>query len=469
MLIGRMAIPPCDLTWELPPGPESAGPVRLAELIQSYRDCVRRYRGEHNTGITSLGGLSPAGLSRFIQFAYRASFLTDEGRPTLARLVVTNEHPDGVRKADTSGLPADRHAVVTQNIQRYWQGQEQRLNTVRFSPPQPLDRPAAIAKLSSVLNTYDSAISVAEQGESLLITGLGLLDPAEAERMLFAMPRHFRADAGLVLDILGPGHLRVRDGKITFTLFGDLVTVYDDLLSVGQLRQWLSEFSEELVARLEKHDEYAADSGLLHPYSAVVEQFGKCPHDDVAFAINRILTEAARMRHGGAFAFLPDVPSARNEGHLRDMKYAIAPLDLGEELFEAWLAVSRVWIAMKGHPQLQNVVNAQRLAIHRWLSLLRTVSGMSAADGCVVIDRRLVVHGFGGSINADNVAGGPGRLCQDTTKNQEVRASDLLARFGQRHRSAYALCANVPGSLVFVVSQDGDLRILYLFSGCNSR
>jgi hypothetical protein len=394
-----------------------------------------------------------------MKIAYRASFLTDEGRPTVARLVVNGEHPEALPKQDAPWLTAEIRAAATQASQRYWQGQEQRLNTVRFSPPRPFDRCVTIAKLSSVLNTYDSAIAVTEQGESLVITGVGLMDPAEAERQLFRMPRHFRADAGLVLDILGPGHLRVRDGKVSFTLLGDRLTTYDDLLSVEQVRQWLSESSEKLVAALEAHNENAPDSGILDEYRAAAEQPSKCPHYDVTFAINRILSEAVRMRHGGAFAFLPDVTSALMDGHLRDIAYPIVPLNLGEEMFSAWVAVSRVWLAMKGHPELQNVVNGQRLAIRRWLSLLRTVGGMSAADGCVVLDHRLVVHGFGGSINAHDMASEPDRICRDTTENRDVRARDLLARFGQRHRSAYQLCANVPGSLVLVVSQDADLRI----------
>jgi hypothetical protein len=454
-----MSIPPSDLTWEVPPVPDSAGPVALADLIQSYRECVHRYRGEHTTGITSLGGLSHAGLSTLVQLSYRASLLTDEGRPTVARLVVNNEHPEAIPKQDAPWLTAELRAAGAQAMQRFWQGQEQRLNTIRFSTPLPLDRPATIAKLSSVLNTYDSAIAVAEQGESLIITGLGLLDPSEAERQLFRMPEHFRVDAGLVLDILGPGHLRARDGKITFTLHGDRLTTYDDLLSVKQVRQWLSEFSEELVAELEAHHEYTLDTQIVSNYRSAVERLGRCPHDDVTFIIHRILREAVRMRHGGAFAFLPDVPGARKDGHLSTIAYPIAPLDLREALFTTWVAVSRVWKAIKGDPAVHNVVNAQRLAIHRWLSLLRAVGGMSAADGCVVMDRRLVVHGFGGSINAGQMASGLDRPCHDTTTNKDVLARELLARFGQRHRSAYALCANVPGSLVFVVSQDGDLRI----------
>jgi hypothetical protein len=42
---------------------------------------------------------------------------------------------------------------------------------------------------------------------------------------------------------------------------------------------------------------------------------------------------------------------------------------------------------------------------------------------------------------------------------EEVSEAELLRPFGQRHKSAYSLCKQVPNSLAFVLSQDGDLRL----------
>src|SRR5262249_37444828 len=155
------------------------------------------------------------------------------------------------------------------------------------------------------------------------------------------------------------------------------------------------------------------------------------PHDDVSFAIHRILREAVRNRHGGAFAILPNVSSALKDRYIRTISYQIEPLDLGKELFSGWVAVCRVWNAMKGHPELHNVVNAERIASHRWLAVLDAVSGMASADGCVVIDRGLVVYGFGGSINADDMAGGPDRLCRNTTSNRKRPVTRRLVGRGR--------------------------------------
>src|SRR5205823_5634323 len=84
---------------------------------------------------------------------------------------------------------------------------------------------------------------------------------------------------------------------------------------------------------------------------------------------------------------------------------------------------------------------------------------LSATDRCVVLDRTLTVHGFGGSIYSKHQPGDEVCIWVRGESKQEVAAKELLQRFGERHRSAYCLCKEVPNSLAFVISQDGDLRI----------
>src|SRR5262249_10845212 len=86
-----------------------------------------------------------------------------------------------------------------------------------------------------------------------------------------------------------------------------------------------------------------------------------------------------------------------------------------------------------------------------------SVGALSATDGCVVLDRTLTLHGFGGSIE----------IKEDSCESKKVLhlqesgevSPQLLATFGERHKSAYRLCQCVPGTLAFVISQDGDLRV----------
>jgi hypothetical protein len=70
----------------------------------------------------------------------------------------------------------------------------------------------------------------------------------------------------------------------------------------------------------------------------------------------------------------------------------------------------------------------------------------------------MVLRGFGGSIGIKEL---PPQHCVRVVggTQEEVPEADFMRRFGERHRSAYNLCKQVPEGLAFVISQDGDLRV----------
>ena len=89
----------------------------------------------------------------------------------------------------------------------------------------------------------------------------------------------------------------------------------------------------------------------------------------------------------------------------------------------------------------------------------RAFGNFSAVDGCVVLDRGMNLIGFGGEIRIDDemLKESP-RTLIDRRTNTPAADQDLR-HLGTRHRSAFRLCKMVGGALVFVISQDGDLRI----------
>jgi len=74
-----------------------------------------------------------------------------------------------------------------------------------------------------------------------------------------------------------------------------------------------------------------------------------------------------------------------------------------------------------------------------------------------VADKRLVVHGFGVELRADSqltdifIAG-------DSLATTRLLRPGSLSQFGTRHRAMLRYCNEHPGSLGFVISQDGDIR-----------
>lgn len=87
------------------------------------------------------------------------------------------------------------------------------------------------------------------------------------------------------------------------------------------------------------------------------------------------------------------------------------------------------------------------------------VGRLTATDGCVVLDRSLQVRGFGGIIDPSLTAAQGGLRFVPPPSDPALTEADLLSRFGTRHRSAYLLCKSCPGSLAFVLSQDGGWRV----------
>jgi len=105
-------------------------------------------------------------------------------------------------------------------------------------------------------------------------------------------------------------------------------------------------------------------------------------------------------------------------------------------------------------------------AIHAWnwwraamFTKAEILAGLSSIDGCVVLDRSLQLLGFGGEIRVDykKVQNAPRTL--RNLKTGQLTPEHELERMGTRHRSAYRLAKVYAGIIVFVISQDGDLRI----------
>lgn len=97
----------------------------------------------------------------------------------------------------------------------------------------------------------------------------------------------------------------------------------------------------------------------------------------------------------------------------------------------------------------------------------RAIAKLSTADGCIVFDRGLRLLGFKGEVlvrddpkcvelDLDSESPKPKQQPNGTPKPFN------LNEFGTRHRSAARFCAEVPGGVVFVVSQDGDIRLFML-------
>jgi hypothetical protein len=386
-----------------------ATPSDLARIITAFRDWVRANSCPGFQPISGRGAVSEGGLEELLLLAYRASFSTDEGRRTRARLFV----PDVDRQA---------HPL--------------RINHL-FTPPRQLSGPAMISQLAPTLVAEDAALVVEETAGELVCTGVSLLDAEDANRPLLGMPRGWTGAAGgLRVQILAPGELRLSEGRAEYTLRANRILGYSWMASAAQVDRWLEELTQHLTARCSA-DERGWDRWCL-----------TVPGADVRALWSQVLREAVRLRHGGALVVIPHPGRAPVE-----LKYPTGPLPLGGELAELWLSLARAQ-NLRGGNLAADALEQTRVRRHRLWSTAASVGHLSALDGCVVLDRGMTVHGFGGTIETG--AAGPSAR---TYAGPPIAEEELLVRFGNRHRSAFLLCKAVPNAVAFVISQDGDLRV----------
>jgi hypothetical protein len=406
---GRLAF----MRWCPPTVEEFATPADLARIISAFRGWVRASSEPGFLPITEQGAISEQGLRRLLLLAHQASFSTDEGRYTRARLFV----PDVDRQA---------HPVIINHL---------------FTPPKRLSGPKVISQLAPALVAPDSALVIRETADDLGCVGISLLDNADASRPLLGMPRGWmRAAGGLQVQILAPGELRVSEGRAEYTLRANRILAYSWFASAAQVDRWIEELTLDLTAWCAAEDKDWATRPLTVPGA------------DIRALWSHVLREAVRLRHGGAFVVVPDPRLAPIK-----LKYPTEPLALGGELAELWLALARAHHLL-GSTLSADALEQIRVQRHQLWSTAASVGHLSALDGCVVLDRRMTVHGFGGTIET-GAADLSHRTYADLRATAPLAEEALLARFGHRHRSAFQLCKAVPNAIAFVISQDGDMPV----------
>jgi hypothetical protein len=427
--------------WTPPEVPNFAGPIDLATLLISHRAELGELKAQGVGTDDPVGAISNEMLPSLLLHAYRASFRTDEGRTVRPRLFVP-ECGLGV------SLPTmSPSAAVNPSPSGLMAWYQSKMYLVRFENPLPMDDEKPIAKLAAMLQQAGASLVVQEVTGKLVITAIAQLDFKDAQRPVAGMPRDGTQVNGLLIEVQGPGNLRVREGAAEYTLCENRVLAHQSAIWLEPVREWLHEVSRRIVDKVRQEREWI--SGHL-TFPELDADF-KVPQLDVKITWSRIIREAIRLGHGGTFVVVPQEPPPPIE-----IKYRVHALNLGTKISQVWLAECR---RAAGREQLDyGVLEEKRLATHNLTSTILSIAALSEVDGCVVLDRNLSVIGFGGTIVPQSKKVDRAK-CFHLVRKKEMLASDVLDHLGHRHSSAYGLCRDAINSIAFVISQDGDLRV----------
>lgn len=395
-----------------PPVPKGlCGPEALAELLIEARKVERNWTGP----------ISDAGVSSLVSIIYFTSLMPEEGRYSRYKVVCES---------------ADKSLFVVTKID-----------------PFPLDGVNRIRRLAPVCAHPDLALLVVERDGSLWCEGI-----INTSGMGFEyMPGHpgvigVGRSPALYLEVFGPGHLRGSE-----TIFGSYeiragriraLSAYNSPEPVvNLLRSFQSSIAREVLLRLgEEGQKYEMRVRSWRPLLQVLAL---------------ILRTAADTRHGGAFIFLP-APQRDPVEYGLSILYRTTSLDLGGDLVEQWVTCLQS-SQQHGTPDREKTLRLSEVLRTRLLTNTEAVGYFSSVDGCVVMTSDFDVLGFGAKIDAPVglAEASPRRYKHIATGTVYDDKTFMAAIGGTRHQSAARLCQIHAGIVAFILSQDGDLKLLY--------
>jgi len=322
----------------------------------------------------------------------------------------------------------------------------------------------SVVKLATATDPRTSSLAVYTSSEDGLSIW-GLVD--QANRYYDFL--NFDSDSGPTtpglfhIGIEGPGHLSAWTGydRIAELRVSELLGLPVDALGSGSLRDALDPAIQAHIAEV-----FQGMPAEMHEYC---DHWNTSLTGDWISLLCRLLLRARNHRHGGAILLTPDTSEAHLSvkyrlpyGRLRaalttsgiaTIKHTYASDQIHEDFLDSDLDELPTGLyldeAVYG-AELKDIESEIDGAV--WFTSLLT-----RVDGLVLMTPRLEVCGFGVEITAHAEPSMVVRALDPEGGNQEVID---YAHYGTRHRSMMRYCHAIPGSVGFVISQDGDVRAM---------
>lgn len=349
--------------------------------------------------------LSERGLRTLVNLAFKVSLKKEESR--YPRFQIYVPHPQDIHSEEKYKFDL----------------------SMRFDSPVPLDV-STLHRLSPGIPPRPYALFVREIDSELYTDGLTKIEHFGLEYFELQPPSSRKPKignhllSGILLNIENPGALNLlhAGSKTDWTLREGEIKRIDDFSNTPIANNVYQEIASTI---LEQAD---SDADIL----ALIQ-----------WVWSYIVGLTLEFSHGGAFVILPRHVTLDNVQDFLSVKHRTQGPKLGDFIRSFHFCKEeecRFWY--------DNLFDR-----------VRTLAQLSTIDGCVVLDYKFGLVGFGGEIRVkdDNPLPNCVKLAPKLDDFISERPIDLN-EFGTRHRSAARFCANVPKAVVFVVSQDGEVR-----------
>jgi len=328
---------------------------------------------------------------------------------------------------------------------------------ISFEKPLPLNV-NTLVKLSKAADPWSSSLAVFYDENSKLFI-YGMIDQAIHSQSYInfevdkkpGQPGYFRAS------IIGTGNISVTtEYDLIATLKQEcLITEYLNVFQSGPIGELIKKLARSLNKDIINYlnDNFPDEDHTNWDYSKAVV---------CRTTIARIINQIRKYNHGGAILFT-------NETKNLDIKYPLKYdriVTAMSNLMNSRIAISveedddtdfTKMISLEQHYLMGGLHDKKRSATNELKGAIRFVASQSCVDGLVLIDYGFIVQGFGVVIKTEDY---PATIYESTTARvvDKKLIPHQTDKFGTRHRSMFAYCYNHPGSMGFVISQDGDIR-----------
>lgn len=338
-----------------------------------------------------------------------------------------------------------------------------RWNSIPLTDRVPLT-PADIAKLALATDPRTSSLAIYAHRDHRPFVW-GLIDQANEAHAFSVFDSESGAERPGVfhVSILGPGHISASDGFVRLLELRNGRIIRDSIpvLDAGPVRALLQPHIDASLARIRSRVTPAIYDERGHWDASLTS--------DWLQTLARLLNRIQSHGHGGAILIVHK-PAQR---YLK-VKYTLHYARLRKSIEDG--AVSRI-LATAATDEIQGVyLEPEADDLPTGLYLEETVEGydaeeskqemngalwfislLSRVDGLILMQPDLTVLGFGAEITCTEA---PVRVLAARDRYGRRLVEQSYEHYGTRHRSMMRFCHLVPGSLGFVVSQDGAIRAI---------
>lgn len=333
------------------------------------------------------------------------------------------------------------------------------LDTWNFYPfEKPLDfNVSSVVKLAKAADPWSTSIAVYYDNDNVLWIH-GMIDQAIHSQSYINFEKDTKPNRPGLFEttILGVGTLSVmKKFELLATLKQEkLVSKYIDVLKSGPVA--------DIINALIKPFETDTAKLLKHINSETVSlKFKDAAPIACRNTISRILNKVRDYHHGGSLLITDSTKDLDIKYKLRYDRLPIAIQDLLQNSIchrcELDNGLNSVAILPSQLSKIEELRKKSWDAKNELKGAIRFIASQSCVDGLVAMDKSLVVLGFGAVIENLEI---PEKVYISSTSNASTFTDRDTDHYGTRHRSMFAYCNAYKGSLGFVISQDGDIRVI---------